>query len=140
MSYQDIAVMLDTDAERVRCIYKDAIKRLLKALEVMDTRRAYAGDVEARLRISEKASGKMPKSHRWFLLNKVFAMLPREIAEMDGADIKHVCSKIKYVADRVITGRITFLNPTPEEVKQAQQRIDKKTKADVERKKRNRAA
>jgi len=67
-------------------------------------------------------------------------MLPREIAEMDGADIKNVCSKIKYVADRVITGRITFLNPTDEEVKQAQQRIDQKAKLDAACKRRRRAA
>jgi hypothetical protein len=46
-SFQDIAVMLDTDAERVRCLYKDSTKRLLKALEIMDTRRAYCDDIES---------------------------------------------------------------------------------------------
>ena len=104
----------------------------------MDTRRAYADDIQSRLKISEKASGKMPKTHRWFLLNKVFDLLPREIAEMEDANIKTVCARIKDVSDKVITGRLTFMNPTEEQIKAAQHRIDQKAKRDVAYKQRKR--
>lgn len=97
----------------------------------MDKRRSYADDVESRLRISEKATGKMPKTHKWFLLNKVFGLLPREIAEMDDANLKTVCARIKDVADRVMTGKIIFMNPTEDQIKAAQSRIDKKATRDA---------
>jgi len=72
----------------------------------------------------------MPKTHRWFLLNKVFGLLPREIAEMDGASIKTICARIKDVSDCVMIGRLIFMNPSPEQIEAAQQRIDKKRQRD----------
>ena len=103
---------------------------LLKAFELMDKRRAVIDDVKARLRISEKATGKLTKTQKWFLLNKVFGMLPREIAEMEGANVKTVCARIKDVHDRVVTGHVIFLNPTEDEIRAAQARIEKKRQRD----------
>ena len=130
MSYQDIATMMDDDPERIRGLYKDSVKRLVKALEVMDKRQAVVDDVKARLRISEKATGKLTKTQKWLLLNKVFGMLPREIAEMEGANVKTVCARIKDVHDRVVTGQVIFLNPSEDEIRAAQERIEKKRQRD----------
>jgi len=129
-SWQDIAIYFDTDSERVRGLYKDSVGQLLKALKVMDNRRSIVDDAKSRLAISEKASGKMPKTHKWFLLNKVFGLLPREIAEMYDANVSTVCGRIKDVADKVIAGQITFMDPSPQEVKQAQGRIEAKRSRD----------
>lgn len=129
-SWDDIAIALDTDSEQVRHLYKDSVKRLLKALEVMDKRQAVVDDVQSRLAISEKATGKLTKTQIWFLLNKVFGLLPREIAEMEGANIKTVCARIKDVYDRVVTGDVIFTDPTPEQIEAAHQRIEKKRARD----------
>ena len=32
----------------------------------------------------EERSGKIPKGQKWFLLNKLFGIMPSEIAEMEG--------------------------------------------------------
>ena len=82
----------------------------------------------------------MPKTHRWFLLNKVFGLLPREIAEMEDANLKTICARIKDVADKVMTGRITFMNPTEDQIKAAQSRIDKKAQRDAAYKLKKKAA
>ncbi len=91
----------------------------------MDKRRSLVDNVKARLRISEKATGKLTKTQKWFLLNKVFGMLPRETAEMEGANVKTVCARIKDVPRHVI-----FLNPTEGQIRAAQERIEKKRQRD----------
>lgn len=130
MSYQDIAVMLDTDPERVRQLYKDSVKRLLKALEVMDKRQAIIDDAQARLKISEKASGKLTKTQEWLLLNKLFGLLPREIADIYEVSIKTVSGRIKDNYDRIITGHTVFFDPTDKEIEDAHARIEKKRQRD----------
>lgn len=122
--------MFETDQERIGCLYKDSMERLRKTLEVLDKRRSVVDDIEARLRISEQATGKMSKTHKWLLLNKVFGLLPPEIAEMYGANVKTVCARIKDVADMVVTDKLIFMDSTTEEIKQARQSIEVKRARD----------
>ena len=139
-SWADIAMTLNTDADRVYHLFRDSTDRLIEALAVLDKRRAVIDDVKVRLAISEKASGSMPKMHKWFLLNKVFGLLPREIAEMDGADVKTVCGRIKDVADKVMAGQLTFMDPTPEQIEAAKARIEQKRARDRKGRQRDRRA
>jgi hypothetical protein len=74
----------------------------------------------------------MLKTHRWFLLNKVFGLLPREIAKMEDAILKTVCTRIKDVSDKVMTGRLTFMNPTEFKIYQKNfKNLDKTTLCDI---------
>jgi hypothetical protein len=84
--WSDIATAFDTSADHVRKIFDEAKKRALQALEVLDKRRAIIDDAKIRLDISEKATGKLTKTQKWFLLNKLFGLLPREIAEIYDAN------------------------------------------------------
>lgn len=43
-----------------------------------------------------------------------------------------MCHNKRDKADRITTGKLMFMNPTPEKIKQAQQRINKKAQRDAE--------
>ncbi len=131
--YSELAEIFGKSEPTIRNIYYEAKETLLAGLKILEQRRRVVDDVESRLKISEKATGKMPKTHKWFLLNKVFGLLPREIAEMDDAKVTTVCARIKDVADRVMTGNLIFLDPTPDQIEKAQGRIDKKRARDRKR-------
>ena len=66
--------------DTARKTYHNAIKRLLEILKTMDSEKSvdlsrYRKQIEAR-------SGTIPKGQKWFLLNKLFGIMPSEIAEM----------------------------------------------------------
>ena len=90
-----------------------------------------------RRKIQER-SGKLPKSHRWFLMNKLFNLMPIEIARMEGLKNSDLVYKgIKAVADGIITGELDLIEATEEEKEAARARIEAKRQRDRDFRARN---
>ena len=63
----------------------------------------------------EERSGKIPKGQKWFLLNKLFGIMPSEIAEMEGLKgASSVKQLIIRVSDQLREGEIRLVDFTPE--------------------------
>jgi hypothetical protein len=63
----------------------------------------------------EQRSGRLPKDQRYFLLNKVFGVMPSEIAKMEGLKgSSSVRELIIRVSDELRAGEIRLLDMTPE--------------------------
>jgi hypothetical protein len=63
----------------------------------------------------EERIGKLPKGQKWFLLNKLFGVMPSEIAEMEGLKgASSVKQLIIRVSDRLRAGEIRLIDFTPE--------------------------
>jgi hypothetical protein len=60
--------------------FHNAVKRVLEILKAMDKRLGMSHCTKQ----IEKRSGKLPKGQKWFLLNKLFGVMPSEIVEMEG--------------------------------------------------------
>jgi DNA-directed RNA polymerase specialized sigma24 family protein len=95
--YSFIAGELNLSVKNTRDLYRDCKLRLEEAMQVLDNRRAVINDAEVVLKRAEKRSGKLSKSHRWFLLSKVFGLMPREIASMEDAPPATVSIMLKKV-------------------------------------------
>jgi len=74
----------------------------------------------------QKRSGSLPKGQKWYLLNKLFNLLPSEIAEMEGLDKRSssVRQLIIRVSDQLAAGEIKLIEVTPEESAAAKARLD----------------
>jgi hypothetical protein len=73
----------------------------------------------------EERIGKIPKGQKWFLLNKLFGIMPSEIAEMEGMkDGSSVRQLIIRVSDQLRAGEIRLIDSTPEESAAAKLRLD----------------
>lgn len=132
-SFQDIATMLDKPVDNVRVLFHKAKERILKALDLCDTRSDVISKAEYSLQVNEQATGKLPKYQKWFLMNKCLGLTPAEIANLEGTNRTNVTAKIKYCADRLKTGDLIFLDPTPEQIRESQERIEKKRARDRKR-------
>ena len=124
-SYDDIAQVFETDGETVRGIYGNAAKRLVYALELLDRRLPVVDNAKTYLEKNDRINGKLPKNQKHFLLVKLFGLTPKEVQNMDGTSQAVVSNNVKYVADRLKAGEMTFLDPSQEEKKAAQQRLEK---------------
>lgn len=129
-SYEDIASIYGTSVDNVQKIFWKAKERILKALELCDTRKAKLERVELLLSQNEAATGRLPKYQKWFLMNKTLGMLPAEIANFESVKPQRVTAGIKLCADKLKTGEMVFLNPTDEEVEVSRQRLDRKRQRD----------
>ncbi len=98
----------------------------MKALELSDQHLNILDMAKHALKVNEEATGKLPNYQRWFLMNKCLGLMPADIAELEGVKRVDVTSKIRYCADRLKTGSLTFLDPTPEQVAESRKRIDEK--------------
>jgi hypothetical protein len=127
MSYSDLATKYDIS--EIECIkrYSYATKRLLEVLKIMDSK--IEKDRKAKyLRKVQKRSGSIPKGQKWYLLNKLFNLLPSEIAELEGLD-KHnnsVRQLIIRVSDQLAAGEIKLTEYTEEESQAARARLEEK--------------
>ena len=82
----------------------------------------------------EERSGKIPKGQKWFLLNKLFGIMPSEIAEMEGMKgSSAVRQLIIRVSDQLRAGEIRLIDTTPEEEAAAKLRLEEHRKKRRER-------
>jgi DNA-directed RNA polymerase specialized sigma24 family protein len=122
-SYADLAVKYDMSTDNARKTYHNAIKRLLEILKAMDGDKRL--DLSQYQKQMEDRSGKMPKGQKWFLLNKLFGVMPSEIAEMEGLKgSSSVRQLIIRVSDQLRAGEIRLIDATPEEEAAAKKRLE----------------
>lgn len=129
-SWKEIAQLYETTTDHAQKLYCKAHKRMLKALELSDSHQTKLDKAKHALKVNEQATGKLPKYQKWFLMNKCLGLMPTDIAELENVKRVQVTSKIRQCADRLKTGNLTFLDPTPEQVDESQARIDKKRARD----------
>lgn len=129
-SFKDMAVMFDTKEETLRSQYTEAVRKLKRAIKLIDDRQKYIFRVRTYLDNSSRHTGRLSNGQRWLLLSKVFGLTPVEIGKIDDVQPKTVRTAIKRTYDRVITGREIFLNPTRDKIKEAQARLDAKRARD----------
>ncbi|MGA9539223.1 MAG: hypothetical protein WBR24_25245 [Desulfobacterales bacterium] len=73
----------------------------------------------------EERSGSLPKGQKWYLLNKLFALRPSEIAELEGMKgSSSVGQLIIRVSDQLKAGEIKLTEYTDEESQVARARLE----------------
>jgi len=133
MSYPDLAVKYDLSETDCVKRYSYATKRLLEVLKIMDSKIERDKNGKYLDRVNER-SGSLPKGQKWYLLNKLFGLLPSEIAEMEGMKgSSSVRQLIIRVSDQIQAGEIILIEATPEESAAAKARLDKVRKKRRER-------
>jgi hypothetical protein len=122
-SYSDLAEKYEMTEHNAIKNFHNGIKRVLEILKVMDQDKPR--DLSKWKTQIEKRSGKIPKGQKWFLLNKLFGIMPSEIAEMEGLKgSSTVRQLIIRVSDQLRAGEIRLIDATPEEAEEAKQRLD----------------
>jgi len=134
-SYADLATKYDMTEHNVAKVYHNAVNRLLEILKEMDSKK-WTDTAKWKERI-EARSGKIPKGQKWFLLNKLFGIMPSEIAEMEGLTGSSVVRQlIIRVSDQLRAGEIRLIDATPEEETAAKKRLEEQREGRRERRKR----
>ena len=125
-SYKDLAVKYDTTVSTARKTYHNTLKRLADVLTAMDNGNVPTKQVDFWKKKVAERSGNLPKSQKWFLMNKLFGLRPCEIAEMEGMDKNKssVRKLIIRVSDQLKAGEISLIEVTPEEAAQTKARLD----------------
>jgi len=115
MSYSDLSTKYDLS--EIECIkrYSYATKRLLEVLKIMDSK--IEKDRKAKyLKKVQQRSGSIPKGQKWYLLYKLFGLLPSEIAELEGMKGSiSVRQLIIRVSDQLAAGEIKLTEYTEAE-------------------------
>jgi hypothetical protein len=133
MSYADLAVKYDLSENDCIKRYSYATKRLLEVLKIMDSKIEKDRNNKYLKQVQER-SGSLPKGQKWYLLNKLFNLLPSEIAEMEGMKgSSSVRQLIIRVSDQLAAGEIKLIEVTPEESEVAKARLDEVRKKRRER-------
>ena len=134
MSYSDLAVKYGMSESDCIKRYSYATKRLLEVLKIMDSKIEKDKNNKYLERVRER-SGSLSKGKKWYLLNKLFGLLPSEIAELEGLDKRSssVRSLIIRVSDQLAAGEIKLIEVTPEESAAAKARLDAHRKKRRER-------
>ena len=122
-SYSDLAAKYEMTEHNARKTYHNAVNRVLEILKAMDSDKPL--DLSQYKKQIEERSGKIPKGQKWFLLNKLFGIMPSEIAEMEGMKgSSTVRQLIIRVSDQLKAGEIRLIDSTPEESAEAKSRLD----------------
>jgi hypothetical protein len=134
MSYSDLAVKYAMSEDDCIKRYSYATKRLLEVLKIMDSKIEKDKNNKYLKQVQER-SGSLPKGQKWYLLNKLFGLLPSEIAELEGLDKRSssVRQLIIRVSDQLAAGEINLIETTPEESAAAKARLDEVRKKRRER-------
>jgi hypothetical protein len=134
MSYSDLAVKYGMSESDCIKRYSYATKRLLEVLKIMDSKIEKDKNNKYLKQVQER-SGSLPKGQKWYLLNKLFGLLPSEIAEMEGLNKRSssVRQLIIRVSDQLAAGEIKLIEVTPEESAAAKARLDEHRKKRRER-------
>ena len=113
LTYAHLAAKYETSPDTARKIYRNGVKRVLELLRMMDDKPRAMEQYQKQI---EERSGKLPKGQKWFLLNKLFGIMPSEIAEMEGMkSSSSVKQLIIRVSDQLRAGEIRLIESTPEE-------------------------
>jgi DNA-directed RNA polymerase specialized sigma24 family protein len=122
-SNKDLAAKYEMSEDNARKTFYNAVNRVLEILKVMDSDKPL--DLSRYKKQIEERSGKIPKGQKWFLLNKLFGIMPAEIAEMEGLKgSSAVRQLIIRVSDQLRAGEIRLIDSTPEESAAAKLRLD----------------
>jgi hypothetical protein len=133
MTYSDLAVKYDLSETDCIKRFSYATKRLLEVLKIMDSKIEKDKNNKYLKQVQER-SGSLPKGQKWYLLNKLFNLLPSEIAEMEGMPgSSSVRQLIIRVSDQLAAGEIKLIEVTPEESAAAKTRLDEVRKKRRER-------
>ena len=125
-SFEEIADELGTNVGNVQSQCQHAKARMVEALKLADMKENTIAKYRLALERSQKATGKLPKYIRWFLMNKVFNLTVGDIAEIENTTSATVASKIRVAYDKIILGEYRLLEPSPEQIEAAQVRMAKK--------------
>jgi len=103
--------------------FHNAVKRVLEIMKVMDQDKPR--DLSKWKTQIEERSGKFPEGQKWFLLNKLFGIMPSEIAAMEGLKGSSIVQQlIIRVSDQLRAGEIRLIDTTPEESAAAKLHLD----------------
>jgi len=95
---------------------------VLELLKIMDEKPRAMEQYQKQI---EERSGKLGKGQKYFLLNKLFGVMPSEIAEMEGMkSSSSVRQLIIRVSDQLRSGEIRLIDTTPEEKAAAKRRLE----------------
>lgn len=122
LPYDDISVKYDVSVSMARSHYHKAVKKLERILEAMDS-----PEMKSMNFAREKVHGvgEIPKAQKYFLLNRLFGLIPTEIAEMEGVkSAESVRKLIIRVSDKYATGEISLMQFEPNETAEAGKRLD----------------
>ncbi len=136
MTYSDLATKYDLSEDDCIKRYSYATKRLLEVLKIMDSKIEKDKNNKYLKQVQER-SGSLPKGQKWYLLNKLFGLLPSEIAELEGLDKRNssVRQLIIRVSDQLKAGEIKLIEVSEQESAAAKARLD-----EVRKKRRDRHA
>ena len=122
-SYADLASKYGMSEHNAIKTFHNGIKRVLEIIKVMDQDKPL--DLSRWKTQIEERSGKIPKGQKWFLLNKLFGIMPSEIARMEGLKgSSTVRQLIIRTSDQLRAGEIRLIDSTPEEDAAAKLRLD----------------
>jgi DNA-directed RNA polymerase specialized sigma24 family protein len=122
-SYADLAAKYGMTEHNAVKNFHNAVKRVLEILKTMEQEKPI--DLSKWKTQIEERSGKIPKGQKWFLLNKLFRMMPSEIAEIEGMKgSSSVRQLIIRASDQLRAGEIRLIDTTPEESAAAKLRLD----------------
>jgi hypothetical protein len=129
LSYDDLAVKYDMTVDNAQSTYRNAMDRVLEILNLMESDKPL--DLSHYRKRMEERSGRIPKDQKYFLLNKLFGVMPSEIAEMEGLKgSSSVKQLIIRVSDQLRAGEIRLIDFTPEKAAaQVKERRAEKRKA-----------
>ena len=116
--------------------FHNAVKRVLEIMKVMDQDKPR--DLSKWKTQIEERSGKFPEGQKWFLLNKLFGIMPSEIAAMEGLKGSSIVQQlIIRVSDQLRAGEIRLIDTTPEESAAVKSLLDDDLRKRRERDKRS---
>lgn len=124
LSYGDLAVKYDISVEMARSHFNKAIKKIDRILDALDSPEMKSMEF-ARQKVH--GVGTIPKAQKYFLLNRLFGLIPSEIASMEGLKSPEAVRKlIIRVSDKYATGEIQLIEIEQGDQEQARQRLDAK--------------
>lgn len=122
LSYDDLSVKYDITVKMARSHYHKAVQKIDRILDALDSPEAKRNDF-ARHKVH--GVGTIPKAQKYFLLNRLFGLIPSEIAAMEGLkSCESVRRLIIRVSDKFATGEIELIETDPVDWKGARKRLE----------------
>jgi len=127
MKFEDLAVKYDLDSRgTAKNHYQEAVHRLLLLLELLEKEKG------ARLKLDlvkdkyRAMVGDLPKSHKYFLLNRLLDIEPETIAKLEEEKVQpsEIRKMIIRVNDGLRCGEICLFDATPREMRESKERLE----------------
>jgi hypothetical protein len=111
--WENLSAKYSMTVDTAQSIYRNAMDRVLEILNLIESDKPL--DLSHYRKRMEERSGRIPKDQKYFLLNKLFGVMPSEIAEMEGLKgASSVKQLIIRVSDQLRAGEIRLIDLTPE--------------------------